>query len=171
MSGGLHGVGAAVVNALSSELIAQVKRDGQRYEIRFERGEVKAKLKKRWKPARGTGTLVTFHPDDDVFGGKLHFDSKQIAERLEAKSYLHGGLEIIFTDETQSPPVTTTFSAPAGQSPSTCRRSSAERNKLAVPPGGAVFYMEKQDAEMNSARHRARRSSGPSRPRMRSAPT
>src|SRR6185312_3079586 len=108
VSGGLHGVGAAVVNALSSQLIAQVKLGGERYEIRFERGETKGKLKKVG-PARGTGTLVTFHPDDDVFGGKLHFDAKQIAERLEAKSYLHGGLEIIFTDETQSPPVTTTF--------------------------------------------------------------
>src|ERR1700761_9459300 len=54
VSGGLHGVGAAVVNALSSELIAQVKRDGQRYEIRFERGDTKAKLKKLG-PARGTG--------------------------------------------------------------------------------------------------------------------
>ncbi|HET9988754.1 MAG TPA: ATP-binding protein, partial [Kofleriaceae bacterium] len=93
VSGGLHGVGAAVVNALSSELIAQVKRDGVRYEIKFERGDTKGKLKKLGA-ARGTGTLVTFHPDDEVFGGKLHFDPKLIAERLEAKSYLHGGLEI-----------------------------------------------------------------------------
>jgi len=106
VSGGLHGVGAAVVNALSSSLIAQVKRDGTRFEIRFERGETKTKLKKLG-PARGTGTLVTFHPDDEVFG-KLHFDPKLIAERLEAKSYLHGGLEIVFHDETASPPATTT---------------------------------------------------------------
>ena len=146
VSGGLHGVGAAVVNALSSELIAQVKRDGQRYEIRFERGEVKAKLKKLG-PARGTGTLVTFHPDDEVFGGKLHFDSKQIAERLEAKSYLHGGLEIIFTDETQSPPVTTTFLHPQGIA-EYLPTIVSERGKQPVPPGGTVFYMEKQDAEM-----------------------
>src|SRR5678816_230544 len=97
VSGGLHGVGAAVVNALSSELIATVKRDGERYEMTFERGEPKGKLKKLG-PARGTGTTVTFSPDDEVFGGKLHFDADLIAERLEAKSYLHGGLEILFKD-------------------------------------------------------------------------
>src|ERR1700733_8775564 len=56
VSGGLHGVGAAVVNALSSELVMQVKNDGERYEIKFERGETKSKLKKLG-PARGTGTL------------------------------------------------------------------------------------------------------------------
>src|SRR3954466_2575531 len=102
VSGGLHGVGAAVVNALSSELIVQVKRDGERFEMNFERGEAKGKLKKLG-PGRGTGTTVTFHPDDDVFAGKLHFDPDLIAERLEAKSYLHGGLEILFHDETKTP--------------------------------------------------------------------
>ena len=56
VSGGLHGVGAAVVNALSSELIVQVKRDGERFEMRFERGETKGKLKKLGN-ARGTGTI------------------------------------------------------------------------------------------------------------------
>src|SRR6266542_1672988 len=99
VSGGLHGVGAAVVNALSSELVATVKRDGERFEMKFERGEPKGKLKKLGN-ARGTGTTITFHPDDEVFGGKLHFDADLIAERLEAKSYLHGGLEILFVDET-----------------------------------------------------------------------
>jgi DNA gyrase/topoisomerase IV subunit B len=145
VSGGLHGVGAAVVNALSSSLIAQVKRDGVRFEIRFERGETKTKLKKLG-PARGTGTLVTFHPDDEVFGGKLHFDPKLIAERLEAKSYLHGGLEIVFVDQTQSPEVTETFLHPAGIA-EYLPKLVAERNKLPVPPGGAVFYMDKQDKD------------------------
>ncbi len=113
VSGGLHGVGAAVVNALSEELVATVKRDGERFEMRFERGHAKTKLKKLGN-ARGTGTTIFFRPDDDVFGGKLHFDPKQIAERLEAKSYLHGGLEIVFTDETQSPHVVQTFVHPQG---------------------------------------------------------
>src|SRR5689334_1119760 len=72
VSGGLHGVGAAVVNALSSELVATVKRDGERVEMVFERGKPKGKLKKLGA-ARGSGTTVTFHPDDDVFGGKLAF--------------------------------------------------------------------------------------------------
>jgi DNA gyrase subunit B len=108
VSGGLHGVGASVVNALSSELVATVKRDGERFEMQFERGDPKGKLKKLGG-ARGTGTTVTFHPDEDIFG-KLAFDAKLIAERLEAKSYLHGGLEITFTDETAQPePVVHTF--------------------------------------------------------------
>ncbi len=143
VSGGLHGVGAAVVNALSSELLVTVKRDGERHEMRFERGEAKGKLKSLG-PARGTGTIVKFHPDDEVFGGKLHFDAGQIAERLEAKSYLHGGLEIVFTDETAKPPVTTTFVHPQGIAEYLPKLVS-ERRKLATPPGGAVFFMEKRD--------------------------
>src|SRR5690349_18285724 len=59
VSGGLHGVGAAVVNALSEELVATVKRDSERFEMRFERGEAKGKLKKVG-PARGSGTTITF---------------------------------------------------------------------------------------------------------------
>ncbi len=145
VSGGLHGVGAAVVNALSSELVVTVKKDGERHEMRFERGEPKGKLK-NLGAARGSGTIVKFHPDDDVFGGKLHFDADQIAERLEAKSYLHGGLEIVFTDETAKPPVTTTFVHPQGIA-EYLPKLVAERKKLATPPGGAVFYIEKRDEE------------------------
>src|SRR3569623_1218864 len=91
VSGGLHGVGSAVVNALSSELIVQVKRAGERFEMRFARGETQGKLK-QLGGARGTGTTVTFHPADEVFGGKLHFDPELLAERLAAKRYLHSGL-------------------------------------------------------------------------------
>jgi DNA gyrase subunit B/topoisomerase-4 subunit B len=145
VSGGLHGVGAAVVNALSSELVAQVKKDGERFEMTFSRGEPKGKLKKLGA-ARGTGTTITFTPDDEVFGGKLKFDPEAIAERLEAKSYLHGGLEIVFTDETQSPPVTHQFVHPQGIA-EYLPKLVADRGKTPVPPNGAVFYMEKQDTE------------------------
>jgi DNA gyrase subunit B/topoisomerase-4 subunit B len=145
VSGGLHGVGAAVVNALSSELIVQVKRDGERFEMRFARGETKGKLKKLGN-ARGSGTTVTFHPDDDVFGGKLHFDPEIICDRLESKSYLHAGLEIILHDETKSPVETKTFVHPQGIAEFLPKLVS-DRAKLPVPPGGAVFYMEKQDKE------------------------
>jgi DNA gyrase subunit B/topoisomerase-4 subunit B len=145
VSGGLHGVGAAVVNALSSELIATVKRDGERFEMRFERGEPKGKLKKLGN-ARGSGTTVTFHPDDDVFGGKLSFDADLIAERLEAKSYLHGGLEILFADETKSPVMTHRFVHPQGIAEYLPKLVS-ERGKQPVPPNGPLFYMEKQDKD------------------------
>ncbi len=145
VSGGLHGVGAAVVNALSEELIVTVKRDQERYEMRFSRGEVKSKLKKLG-PARGTGTTVFFRPDDDVFGGKLKFHAKEIIERLEAKSYLHGGLEIVFTDETQKPAVTQTFVHPQGIA-EYLPKLVTDRGKLSVPSTGGVFYMEKRDEE------------------------
>jgi DNA gyrase/topoisomerase IV subunit B len=145
VSGGLHGVGAAVVNALSEELVVQVKRDGEKYEMRFERGESKGKLKKLG-PGRGTGTTVTFHPDDEVFGGKIHFDPDQIAERLEAKSYLHGGLEILFHDETKSPVMTHRFLHPQGIAEYLPKLVS-DRAKQPVPPSGGVFYMDKQDKE------------------------
>jgi DNA gyrase subunit B len=145
VSGGLHGVGAAVVNALSSELLVTVKRDGAQYEMRFARGEPKSKLKKLGA-ARGTGTSVFFRPDDEVFGGKHKFDPEQIAERLEAKSYLHGGLEIVLRDETKSPALTHTFVHPQGIA-EYLPKLVADRGKPVVPPGGAVFFMEKRDDE------------------------
>ena len=146
VSGGLHGVGASVVNALSSELLVTVKRDGERHEMRFSRGEPQGKLK-NLGAARGTGTIVKFRPDDEVFGGKLSFDADVVAERLEAKSYLHGGLEIVFHDETSSPAVTHTFLHPQGIAEYLPKLVEG-RHKLAIPPGGAVFYMEKDDKDI-----------------------
>jgi DNA gyrase/topoisomerase IV subunit B len=145
VSGGLHGVGAAVVNALSSELVVTVKRDGTRHEMNFSRGETKGKLKSMGA-ARGTGTHVHFRPDDEVFGPKLSFDSKWITERLEIKSFLHRGLEIIFKDETQGPPATTRFFHENGIA-EYLPKLVGERGKVSVPAGGAVFYFEKQDKE------------------------
>jgi DNA gyrase/topoisomerase IV subunit B len=143
VSGGLHGVGAAVVNALSTELVVTIKRDGERYEISFQRGDATSKLKKLGG-ARGTGTTVRFTPDEDVFGPKLRFDPELIAERLEAKSYLHGGLEITFTDETKAPPAVHRFVHPQGIAEYLPKLVS-ERGKTPVPPNGAVFYLEKRD--------------------------
>ena len=144
-SGGLHGVGSAVVNALSSETIVQVKRDGERFEMRFERGVTKTKLKNLGN-ARGTGTLVTFRPDDEIFGTKLSFDAALIAERLEAKTYLHAGLEIVLVNEMVSPKVTTTFIHPQGIE-EYLPKLVAERHKLPVPSNGTPFYMQKKDNE------------------------
>ncbi|MEZ4228061.1 MAG: DNA topoisomerase IV subunit B [Polyangiaceae bacterium] len=96
-SGGLHGVGASVVNALSSELVARVKRDGAEYEMRFAQGVAQGKLKKLGK-ARGTGTTVYFHPDPRIFP-RIDFNPDTIRERLEVASYLHKGLKVTFVDE------------------------------------------------------------------------
>jgi DNA gyrase/topoisomerase IV subunit B len=80
-AGGLHGVGASVVNALSAELRATVKRDGAAWEMSFKRGKPTGPLKKAG-PARGTGTSIYFHPDPTIFP-KVGFDAATIRERLE----------------------------------------------------------------------------------------
>ncbi len=97
-AGGLHGVGASVVNALSKELVATVKRDGAQWEMRFKQGKPVGALKKVG-PARGTGTTVYFHPDAAIFP-KIEFDPAIIKERLEIVSYLHKGVKVVFEDET-----------------------------------------------------------------------
>jgi len=96
-SGGLHGVGSSVVNALSEEMIARVKRDGYEWEQRYARGESASKLTKIGS-ARGSGTSVFFRPDPQVFG-KQDFSVETIRFRLEAKTFLHKGLKITFRDE------------------------------------------------------------------------
>src|SRR2546426_77884 len=101
-SGGLHGVGASVVNALSESLIARVKRDGKHYVQRYAKGRATTKLKVEGK-ARGTGTTITFTPDAEIFGLKAKFDPDLIRDRLEAKSYLHRGMSVVFRDETKKP--------------------------------------------------------------------
>jgi DNA gyrase subunit B/topoisomerase-4 subunit B len=95
-AGGLHGVGASVVNALSKELVATVRRDGSQWEMRFRQGKVVGPLKKLG-PARGTGTSVYFHPDATIFP-KIEFDPSLIKDRLEVASYLHKGLRVTFED-------------------------------------------------------------------------
>jgi DNA gyrase subunit B/topoisomerase-4 subunit B len=96
-AGGLHGVGASVVNALSKDLVATVKRDGVQWEQRFRQGVPQGPIKKVG-PARGTGTTVFFHPDPTIFP-KIEFDAALIQERLEVASYIHRGLKIAFLDE------------------------------------------------------------------------
>ncbi len=97
-SGGLHGVGSSVVNALSEELVATIARDGQEHVQTFSRGKPTGKLKGT-KKARGSGTTIFFRPDPEIFGVKQEFDSQMVRESLEAKTFLHRGLHVIFEDE------------------------------------------------------------------------
>jgi DNA gyrase subunit B len=97
-AGGLHGVGASVVNALSKELVATVKRDGAQWEMRFKQGKPVGPVKKLGA-ARGSGTTIYFHPDAAIFP-KIEFDPAVIRERLEVASYLHKGVKVVFEDET-----------------------------------------------------------------------
>jgi DNA gyrase subunit B/topoisomerase-4 subunit B len=100
-AGGLHGVGASVVNALSRELIATVHRDGHTWEQKYKQGEPVGGVKKIG-PARGTGTTVFFRPDPQIFP-KTTFDAAVIRERLEVASYLHKGLKLWFENEAAGP--------------------------------------------------------------------
>jgi DNA gyrase subunit B/topoisomerase-4 subunit B len=102
-SGGLHGVGSSVVCALSSEMTATVKRDGHEWQQTYARGKATSKLRKiSGERVRGSGTTIRFRPDPEIFG-KLSFDAREIRERLEAKTYLHRGLRVVFLDETEKP--------------------------------------------------------------------
>ncbi len=97
-AGGLHGVGASVVNALSTSLEVKVRRNGKTYEQLFSRGIPLGGIKEIG-PGRGTGTHVRFTPDETIFEA-VKFDAKLIGTRLEVKTYLHKGLRIVFKNET-----------------------------------------------------------------------
>jgi DNA gyrase subunit B len=97
VAGGLHGVGASVVNALSKSLVAEVRRDGQTFSQRYRRGKPAGPVEKG-EPSRGSGTTVTYTPDPDIFSDHS-YDPVLIAERLEVKSYLNKGLVIQFVDQ------------------------------------------------------------------------
>ncbi len=97
-SGGLHGVGSSVVNALAEKLVATVRRDGYEYQQKFCRGKPTTPMKKLGK-ARGTGTTIAFRADTKIFS-KLQFDPKKVRDALKAKAYLHRGLRIVFRDRT-----------------------------------------------------------------------
>ncbi len=96
-SGGLHGVGASVVNALSKKLIATVKRDGFEYTMTFSRGLPQTKLEKVGA-ARGHGTTIHFVPDETIFK-TTKYDGDTIRQRLEDMAYIHAGLKITFDNQ------------------------------------------------------------------------
>jgi len=98
VSGGLHGVGSSVVNALSTELVATVRRGGEEWTQSFSRGIATTKIKKV-ADSKKKGTSIYFRPDSDIFGKTLAFDVARIRDILEAKTYLHRGLSITFVDE------------------------------------------------------------------------
>src|SRR5262245_10627239 len=96
-SGGLHGVGSSVVNALSRKLVATIRRDGYEWQQTFKRGKTASALEKLGA-FRGHGTMIYFEPDPDIFK-TTHFDPEQIKGHLEDMSYIHSGLKITFKNE------------------------------------------------------------------------
>jgi topoisomerase-4 subunit B len=93
-SGGLHGVGVSVTNALSDHMEVEVARGQKLYKMVFERGKPKGKLQEIGKAPNRRGTTVRFHPDPEIFGPKAHFQPERVFKMTRSKAYLFGGVEI-----------------------------------------------------------------------------
>jgi topoisomerase IV subunit B len=93
-SGGLHGVGVSVANALSERMEVEVAREQTLYRMVFERGKPKGKLEKLGRVANRRGTKVRFRPDPEIFGAKVHFKPERVFKMARSKAYLFGGVEI-----------------------------------------------------------------------------
>ncbi|MBR0801539.1 DNA topoisomerase IV subunit B [Bradyrhizobium jicamae] len=93
-SGGLHGVGVSVVNALSSRLEVEVARSQKLYRMTFERGHPKGKIEDLGKINNRRGTRIRFRPDTDIFGAKAAFKPQRLFKMTRSKAYLFGGVEI-----------------------------------------------------------------------------
>ncbi|MCH1542289.1 MAG: DNA topoisomerase IV subunit B [Alphaproteobacteria bacterium] len=109
-SGGLHGVGVSVVNALASDLIVEVARDQQMHRQTFSRGLAQGKVEKIGEAKNKRGTTVSFVPDEEIFG-KIQFDPARLYAMAKAKAYLFGGVEIrwrcdpaLIKDQEKCPP-------------------------------------------------------------------
>ena len=146
ISGGLHGVGVSVVNALSERLEVEVERDGFHWHQGFARGKSVAKVRKG-KPSRRSGTTITFWPDPDVFE-EVTFKREILAERLQELSFLTRGVEITLIDEREEPPVKETFKA-AGGLADFVKHLAAGRDVIHA----RVIHMEKvqEDSEVEVA--------------------
>ena len=136
-AGGLHGVGASVVTALSSSMVVKIKREGFLWEQSFGRGVATSKLKKAG-PARGTGTTITFTADRTIFP-KTQFKADVIRERLESRSYLHRGLELVFEDQISGR--TETFRHEQGIAEYLTTLVAEQRHPAIAEP----FYAERRD--------------------------
>ena len=146
VAGGLHGVGASVVNALSKSLVAEVKRDGWTYTQKYRRGKPQGPVEKG-EPARGTGTTVTFTPDPEIFRDQA-FDPALIAERLDVKAYLNRGLVIQFVDQKAK---TTQELRHDGGVADFLDHVNAARNDVRVAPTSFVLERDEEDLRLSLA--------------------
>jgi DNA gyrase subunit B len=146
VSGGLHGVGVSVVNALSERLEILVDRDGNRHHMAFERGKTVAQLSVKGK-ARGTGTIVRFKPDPLIFT-VLEYDYATLADRLRQLAFLNKGVTITLKDERKDPAKEETFFAKGGLIQFV---EWLNRNKKAVHPKPVAFTTTKDDVEVDIA--------------------
>ncbi|HXV70441.1 MAG TPA: DNA topoisomerase (ATP-hydrolyzing) subunit B [Acidimicrobiia bacterium] len=109
VSGGLHGVGVSVVNALSTKLEAEVRRDGHVFTQEFRVGRPRTKDPKKDRPIKKSGTTIRFWPDPDIFIEGIEFDYETVVSRLRETAFLNRGLHITLTDEREDEPKSDTF--------------------------------------------------------------
>ena len=112
VSGGLHGVGVSVVNALSEKLQLEIHRDGQKYFIEFKEGDAKSPLKKIGK-SKETGTQITFLPSKEIFSS-IKFSSNTLVKRMRELAFLNKGIKITFSDLTNKKEKKTIFKFDGG---------------------------------------------------------
>jgi DNA gyrase subunit B len=146
VSGGLHGVGVSVVNALSERLEAVVDRDGSRYRMAFVRGKTVKKLETLGK-ARGTGTMIRFKPDPEIFT-VLEFHYSTLADRLRQLAFLNKGITITIKDERPDQKKEETFFAKGGLSEFV---QWLNRNKKPLHPKPIAFSATKDEVEVDLA--------------------
>jgi len=113
ISGGLHGVGVSVVNALSQKLTTLVMRDGSTWTQSYSRGKATSKLTKG-KATTKAGTIISFWPDPEIFVEGVEWDRRVLAERLQEQAFLTKGIEIQLIDEREDKPVKQVFKATGG---------------------------------------------------------
>ena len=143
-SGGLHGVGASVVNALSDSMVVQVARNKELYEQRFSRGIPLAPLAKLGPTQNRRGTAVTFHPDAEIFG-KLRFKPARLFKSIRSKAYLFSGVEIRWKSEIDDgeTPTEATFHFPGGLSDYLNETLNGVTTYAEQPFSGVVDFQER----------------------------
>jgi DNA gyrase subunit B len=146
VSGGLHGVGVSVVNALSEKLTVTVDRGGARHQMSFVRGHTVQKLTVIGMAA-GTGTTVHFKPDPEIFN-VLEFSWNTLADRLRQLAFLNGGINIVLSDERGETPRTETFYYKGGLVEFV---SWLNRNKKVLHPKPVHFSATRDDVDVDIA--------------------
>ena len=143
-SGGLHGVGASVVNALSDSMVVQVARNKELYEQRFSRGIPLSPLAKLGQTQNRRGTTVTFHPDAEIFG-KLRFKPARLFKSIRSKAYLFSGVEIRWKSEIDDgeTPTEASFHFPGGLSDYLNETLNGVTTYSEQPFSGVVDFQER----------------------------
>ncbi len=137
VSGGLHGVGVSVVNALSSKVIAEVCRDGKIHTQEYHRGDAGGPLEIVGETAK-TGTTITFYPDEEIFD-TIVFDFETVINRMRQQAYLTKGITLSITDERSDTPLKYRFYFEGGVK-SYVQHLNINKEKI----GSQVFYVEKE---------------------------